>query len=54
MKTIHYYIKRLKTPYNLQAFNNTKTKDLNKEVENISQALINAFVFSETPQGNRY
>lgn len=54
MKTIKEHINQLQQPYRIQAINNTPVKVLNKECEDIFQAIADAFIWTDSPQGNRY
>jgi hypothetical protein len=54
MKTIKKYLGKLPEPYRTQAIENSKDWSNKLEVESLSQAISNAFIWNNTPQGHNY
>ena len=54
MKTIREWLEELPEPYRTQAIDNTSESDLMIEEESLADAVIGAFSWNESPEGEIY
>lgn len=54
MKTIKEWLETLEEPYKTQAFINTSNEMLEEETINLSYALLDGFIWSDSPEGSEY
>lgn len=54
MKTIKEWFNTLEEPYKTQALKNTKADILSEKAEDLSDALLRAFIWIDSPEGHEY